>query len=112
MPAHISAKHSTSELIEDTLAELTPLDAGAVPIVAMTFGKSTDPEHASAPQLSPEQQRKLWCKVDLRILPILSLLYLFCYLDRGTFADLACSTFFGLTREHDREHWCILTLGQ
>jgi hypothetical protein len=33
--------------------------------------------------LTPEQERKLWRKVDIRLMPILSLMYLLCYLDRG-----------------------------
>jgi hypothetical protein len=35
------------------------------------------------PQLTPEQEKKLWRKIDLRLMPILSLMYLFSYLDRG-----------------------------
>ncbi|EPT02052.1 hypothetical protein FOMPIDRAFT_1119230 [Fomitopsis schrenkii] len=45
--------------------------------------KDTDLERLYAPALSPEQQRRLWRKVDMRILPVLSALYLCCYLDRG-----------------------------
>ena len=35
------------------------------------------------PTLSPEEERKLWRKIDLRLMPILSLMYLFSFLDRG-----------------------------
>jgi len=35
--------------------------------------------------LTEEQEKKLWRKIDLRILPILSLLYLFSFLDRGKY---------------------------
>jgi hypothetical protein len=35
------------------------------------------------PTLTPEQEKKLWRKVDLRLMPILSLMYLFSFLDRG-----------------------------
>ena len=35
------------------------------------------------PDLSPEQERSLWWKIDLRLLPILSLTYLMSFLDRG-----------------------------
>ncbi len=35
------------------------------------------------PQLTAEEERRLWRKVDLRILPILTLMYLCSFLDRG-----------------------------
>ncbi len=38
----------------------------------------TDP-----PTLTPEEENRLWRKLDLRLLPILSLLYLFSFMDRG-----------------------------
>lgn len=36
------------------------------------------------PALTTEQERKTWRKVDLRLMPMLALLYLFSFLDRGT----------------------------
>ena len=33
--------------------------------------------------LSPEEERKLWRKIDIRLLPIISLMYLFSFMDRG-----------------------------
>ena len=38
------------------------------------------------PDLTPEQERSLWWKIDLRLLPILSSMYLMPFLDRGTVA--------------------------
>lgn len=35
------------------------------------------------PTLTPEQESRLWRKVDLRLMPILTLMYLFSYMDRG-----------------------------
>lgn len=35
------------------------------------------------PTLSTEEERKLWRKIDLRLMPILSLMYLLSFLDRG-----------------------------
>ncbi|KAG7443263.1 MFS general substrate transporter [Guyanagaster necrorhizus] len=35
------------------------------------------------PALTEEQEKKLWRKIDLRLMPILSLMYLFSFLDRG-----------------------------
>ena len=34
------------------------------------------------PKLSPEEESKLWLKLDLRLLPILGLMYLMSYMDR------------------------------
>ncbi|KAJ7693398.1 MFS general substrate transporter [Mycena rosella] len=36
------------------------------------------------PSLTAEEERKLWRKIDLRLMPILSLMYLLSFLDRGT----------------------------
>ncbi|KAK2464920.1 hypothetical protein APHAL10511_002996 [Amanita phalloides] len=35
------------------------------------------------PELTPEQERRLWRKMDMRLLPILALMYLMAFLDRG-----------------------------
>lgn len=35
------------------------------------------------PDLTPEQERRLWRKIDLMLMPILTLMYLFSFLDRG-----------------------------
>ncbi len=35
------------------------------------------------PALTPEEEKKLWRKVDRRILPILTIMYLCSFLDRG-----------------------------
>jgi hypothetical protein len=35
------------------------------------------------PTLTAEEERKLWQKIDLRLMPILSLMYLLSFLDRG-----------------------------
>ncbi|KAF8911838.1 MFS general substrate transporter [Mucidula mucida] len=47
-------------------------------------GESTLPP---PPTLTAEEERKLWRKVDLRLMPILSLLYLFSFLDRGNIGN-------------------------
>jgi hypothetical protein len=36
-----------------------------------------------APDLSPEEEAKLWLKIDKRLLPMLALMYLMSFLDRG-----------------------------
>jgi len=35
------------------------------------------------PVLTPEQEKKLWRKIDMRIVPILSLMYLLAFIDRS-----------------------------
>lgn len=35
------------------------------------------------PELSAVHQRRIWRKIDIRLLPILTLMYLCAYLDRG-----------------------------
>jgi len=35
------------------------------------------------PSLTPEEEARAWRKVDIRLMPILALLYLFSFLDRG-----------------------------
>lgn len=35
------------------------------------------------PKLTPEQERRLWRKIDLWLMPILTLMYLCSFLDRG-----------------------------
>lgn len=64
--------------------EITKADMNIVQVE----GVLTDPEPIvdlpELPVLSPDEQRRLWRKVDKRILPILSVMYLCFYLDRGT----------------------------
>ncbi|KAF7357743.1 putative transporter C11D3.18C [Mycena venus] len=47
-------------------------------------GESTLPP---PPSLSTEEERKLWRKVDFRLMPILSLMYLLSFLDRGNIGN-------------------------
>ncbi|KAG0694934.1 MFS general substrate transporter [Suillus ampliporus] len=41
----------------------------------------------NVPMLTPEQERKLWRKVDLRLIPILTLMYLLAFLDRSNIGN-------------------------
>ena len=54
------------------------------------------------PTLSPEEEAKAWRKIDLRLMPILALLYLFSFLDRG--ASHRISTFDMCLTSHCRKH--------
>lgn len=44
------------------------------------------------PQLSAEEEKKLWRKIDFRLMPILSLMYLCSFLDRGKKSCLSSFT--------------------
>ncbi|TFY51077.1 hypothetical protein EVJ58_g10754 [Rhodofomes roseus] len=57
-------------------------DVNAVEHIASPGGKENT-GNAGPPILTPEQERKLWRKVDLRILPILTIMYLCSFMDRG-----------------------------
>lgn len=37
------------------------------------------------PVLTEAEERKLWRKVDMRLMPILAVMYLFSFIDRGAF---------------------------
>ncbi|KAI5990303.1 MFS general substrate transporter [Pisolithus orientalis] len=52
------------------------------------FGLISSPDVPTVRQsvqvsLDPEQERKLWRKIDLHLMPIISLMYLFSFMDRG-----------------------------
>ena len=53
------------------------------------------------PQLTPEQERTLYRKVDLWLMPILTLMYLSAFLDRGTSCRSERSTHLN---EFDRQY--------
>ena len=45
----------------------------------------SDPvDSLTPPTLTPEEEARAWRKVDIRLMPILALLYLFSFMDRGT----------------------------
>lgn len=45
--------------------------------------KSSDVNLKNVPLLTPEQEKKLWRKVDMRLMPMLSVIYLVAIIDRG-----------------------------
>ncbi|KAH9835015.1 MFS general substrate transporter [Rhodofomes roseus] len=61
-------------------------DVNAVEHIASPGGKENT-GNAGPPILTPEQERKLWRKVDLRILPILTIMYLCSFMDRGNIGN-------------------------
>ncbi|KAK0433430.1 MFS general substrate transporter [Armillaria borealis] len=57
---------------------------GAVQAIDNFSGEATLPP---PPAFAEEQEKKLWRKIDLRLMPILSLMYLFSFLDRGNIGN-------------------------
>jgi hypothetical protein len=43
------------------------------------------PEFLTPSTLTPEEEARVWQKIDIRLMPILALLYLFSFLDRGEY---------------------------
>ena len=59
------------------------------------------------PQLSKEEERKLYRKIDLRLMPILALMYLLSFMDRGRSAIMRAVHRLMLTSSPRmrREYW-------
>ncbi|KAF9523178.1 MFS general substrate transporter [Crepidotus variabilis] len=63
-------------------------DTEKTQIAASSLNSQLDPPSIdSPPQLTAEQEQKLYRKIDLRLMPILSLMYLFSFLDRGNIGN-------------------------
>ena len=63
---------------KDSVSERSP---SSIKPEAVNFGGEDD--LPSPPQLSEAEEKKLWRKIDLKLLPILTLLYLLSFIDRG-----------------------------
>lgn len=72
-------QHRSTETVDTAKAQV---DIALLESV-VTDSKFVDDVPPSPPVLSPEEQRRVWRKIDKRILPVLSLMYMCCYLDRG-----------------------------
>ncbi|RDX52238.1 MFS general substrate transporter [Lentinus brumalis] len=70
-----SAKGTSKEVIEEA---------------ASTHEARSHPEDAAVghpPSLSPGEQRRLWRKIDMRLMPILTVMYLCSFVDRGNIGN-------------------------
>lgn len=76
----MDSKRDTSISEKGSHAEVEVVDFG---------GDSTLPP---PPQLTADEERRLWRKVDLRLLPILTLMYLCSFLDRGMSPFATCTS--------------------
>lgn len=58
-----------------------PFDKGTLEAQFEQFRPAVDDEAPRA--LTAEEEKRLWRKVDLRLMPILSAMYLLAFMDRG-----------------------------
>lgn len=57
------------------------------------------------PKLSPEEEKRLWRRIDLRLMPILAVMYLMSFLDRGMHNLIIVESLLMLfSREYRYEH--------
>jgi hypothetical protein len=57
------------------------IEKGTTDLEEIDFGGDTS--LPPPPALTEEEEKKLWRKVDLRLMPILALMYLLSFMDRG-----------------------------
>ncbi|KAF8840159.1 MFS general substrate transporter [Paxillus ammoniavirescens] len=73
----------TLEATSDTYQGPVDFDFGASPQKKDIYGSEERMEHSPAPAITGAQETKLWRRIDLRLMPMISLLYLFSFMDRG-----------------------------
>ena len=79
----MSGKGSVEQLDN---AEKVSAEEATVP-VKKTLAYGGDDTLPPPPELTPEQEKKLWRKIDLQLMPILTLMYLCSFLDRGNIGE-------------------------
>ncbi|KAF9234656.1 MFS general substrate transporter [Melanogaster broomeanus] len=63
------------------------LESGAPPQKTTMYGSEEQLACSVAPALTAEQEVKLWRKIDLRLIPIITLMYLLSFMDRGNIGN-------------------------
>ncbi|KAF9230452.1 major facilitator superfamily domain-containing protein [Melanogaster broomeanus] len=63
------------------------LESEVPPRKTESCGSEEEPECSVAAALTAEQEVKLWRKIDLRLLPIITLMYLLSFMDRGNIGN-------------------------
>ncbi len=58
-----------------------------VPSPVQEFAYGGDDKLPPPPTLTPEEEKRLWRKIDMRFMPIVTLLYLFSFLDRANIGE-------------------------
>ena len=74
------ASDSTSGSLDEKRGECEVAEKASVDDAGANEGSVPPP-----PRLSPEEQKRAYRKVDLRLMPMLTLMYLASFLDRGAF---------------------------
>ena len=83
----MSEKASIEKLPSESAVEETSLKSHK----SEKFAYGGDDTLPPPPTLSAEEERRLWRKVDMRLMPILTLMYLCSFLDRGNIGEwFAC----------------------
>ena len=78
---HAETQSAEKASVEDS-GLITPAKVDAE--LAYYGGEETLPP---PPELTAEQERALWRKIDMRLMPILTLMYLCSFLDRGNIGE-------------------------
>ncbi|KAI6041664.1 putative pantothenate transporter [Pisolithus marmoratus] len=62
-------------------------DKNGVMLGATDLSKIQSTQQPAQVNLGPERERKLWRKIDVRLLPMISFMYLFSFMDRGNIGN-------------------------
>ncbi|KAF9234657.1 MFS general substrate transporter [Melanogaster broomeanus] len=62
-------------------------ESGSLPQKGESCGSEEELECSVAPALTAEQEGKLWRRIDLRLMPIITVMYLLSFMDRGNIGN-------------------------
>ena len=68
-------------------AEKGSLEETGAPLKGAALAYGGDDTLPPPPTLTPEEEKKLWRKIDMKLMPILTLMYLCSFLDRGNIGE-------------------------
>ena len=73
-------------------AEKGSLEETGAPLKGAALAYGGDDTLPPPPTLTPEEEKKLWRKIDMKLMPILTLMYLCSFVDRSNIGthDLHC----------------------
>ena len=83
---HTSAREM-SEKGSDAQEEKVSVEEVVAPLKPGELAYGGDEALPPPPTLSAEEEKRLWRKVDMRLMPILTLMYLCSFLDRGNIGE-------------------------
>ena len=72
---------------EKASIEKVPSEVEATSLKSQKFAYGGDDTLPPPPTLSAAEERALWRKVDMRLMPILTIMYLCSFLDRGNIGE-------------------------